>query len=484
MSATWGAQEFAQAQVWDRRCARSLGRMAEALAEHHGLSFSAACGNALRQAAHRIFEHSTLSVPGLLAGHYAETARRIARDAGDTPLLIAQDTTELNYAGHLADPSLGYLSGKNPARGLLAHTALAVSTTGVPLGLLHAQLWARDFAERGKKHQRTQRRTEEKESQKWLDALVGIEAVLPPGQVCLVLADREADFFDYFAAPRRPETHLLVRAHQPRRVERCVEDAVAAAAGEEAEETDETEEAGVTELWAAVAARPAVGEHVVALPARPGQAARKAQLTLRWVQLRMLVPRDYRRRQPKDQPPPQPLTVWVIEAREESPPAGATPVHWVLLTTWPVENAADCVRLLGYYTQRWTIERLHYTLKQGLRVERLQIDDAVSLQHALAVCFVVAWYLLWVTHLARVDPEGPATDLLTPEELPILAAAAQRPIRTRREVVRALAQLGGFPGHPKAGEPGVKTLWLGWTRFTSMVEGWRLYQAAATYATR
>ena len=88
-----------------------------------------------------------------------------------------------------------------------------------------------------------------------------------------------------------------------------------------------------------------------------------------------------------------------------------------------------------------------------------------------------------MTHLARVDPEGPASDLLPVEEVPILAAAAQRPIRTRREVVRALAQLGGFPGHPKAGEPGVKTLWLGWTRFTSMVEGWRLHQAA-TYATR
>jgi hypothetical protein len=134
---------------------------------------------------------------------------------------------------------------------------------------------------------------------------------------------------------------------------------------------------------------------------------------------------------------------------------------------------------MGYYTRRWTIERFHYTLKSGLRVERFQIDDAQSLEQALAVCFVVAWQLLWLTHLAREDPEGPATEVLTADELQVLSAAERRPIGTRRQVIRALAKLGGFPGNPSAGEPGVKTLWLGLTRFASMVQGWRLHSQAA-----
>jgi len=58
----------------------------------------------------------------------------------------------------------------------------------------------------------------------------------------------------------------------------------------------------------------------------------------------------------------------------------------VLITTLPVPDQAALVRVLEYYTRRWGIERLHFTLKSGLRIERLQFDDATSLKHALAVC--------------------------------------------------------------------------------------------------
>ena len=107
---------------------------------------------------------------------------------------------------------------------------------------------------------------------------------------------------------------------------------------------------------------------------------------------------------------------------------------------------------------------------------RLQFDDATSLQHALSVCFVVAWRLLWLTHLARSDPEGGLEDLLTQDEVRVLEAATGAPVTTRREAIRAIARLAGFPGNPAAGEPGVKSLWLGLARLEAMVEGWRLAQ--------
>ena len=120
------------------------------------------------------------------------------------------------------------------------------------------------------------------------------------------------------------------------------------------------------------------------------------------------------------------------------------------------------------------IERWHYTLKSGCRVERLQIDDAASLKNALAVYGVVAWRLLWMTHLARVEPEQPAAAVVDLAERTVLEEATGRPVQTVREAVRAIAKLGGFAGTPAMGEPGVKSLWLGWRQLEAMVVGYRL----------
>jgi hypothetical protein len=107
-------------------------------------------------------------------------------------------------------------------------------------------------------------------------------------------------------------------------------------------------------------------------------------------------------------------------------------------------------------------------------VERLQFDDAASLQHAPAVYGVVAWRLLWMTHLARTEPEQPAEAVVGQEERCVLEAALRRPARTARDAIRAVAKLGGFAGAPSQGEPGVKSLWLGWRQLEDMVEGDRL----------
>ena len=87
---------------------------------------------------------------------------------------------------------------------------------------------------------------------------------------------------------------------------------------------------------------------------------------------------------------------------------------------------------------------------------------------------VVAWRLLWMTHLARTDPEQPATVVLNEIEHHVLERAVRRPVATVRDAVRAIAKLGGFAGSPSMGEPGVKSLWLGWRQLEAMVEGYLL----------
>ena len=222
-------------------------------------------------------------------------------------------------------------------------------------------------------------------------------------------------------------------------------------------------------LQEVAAQAPVLATVTVKVAAKAGQPERQAHLTVRACHLHLRRPRHLAR---EGAAPVQEM--WVIRATELAPPPGVTRVDWVLLSTQPVPDGATAVTLVGYYARRWGIERLHYTLKSGLRAERLQIDDAHSLQNALAVLYVVAWRLLHVMHRARTTPEEPAATVLTAEEHAVLERATRRNIRTCREAVRAIAKVGGWEDYPSAGEPGVLALWRGLSRLRGLVEGWLL----------
>ena len=62
-----------------------------------------------------------------------------------------------------------------------------------------------------------------------------------------------------------------------------------------------------------------------------------------------------------------------MEAREENPPRGAKPLCWLLATTLRVETIDEAFTVLRWYAYRWRIERFHYVLKSGCRIERHQL---------------------------------------------------------------------------------------------------------------
>jgi transposase Tn5 family protein/transposase-like protein len=451
MESKWAQAEMSGARVWDPRCRKSLATIVERLTQHPEESLSHACGSAARQAAHRIFEHPSSTPEGLLQGHFAQTARRCA----EHPLVLAvQDSTEFDFTRHQATADLGPL-GPGRTRGLMGHSVLAVTPEGLPLGLLHLAVWARDPEQPGQKRTRRQRRTPEKESQKWLDGLTSTEAELPPEQAVLVVADREADVFAYLAAPRRPNTDLLVRACQPRLVTVA---RPGAASGEER-----------ASLLAVAKSAAVVGFMTVRVPRRPGRPEHEVTLQVRATTGQIQPPRHRLAGEPDT-----PQAVSILCATEVEPPVGEEPIQWILVTTRGISSADAAYAMVRYYARRWVIERWHYTLKSGCRVERLQIDDAASLKNALGVYGVVAWRLLWMTHLARVAPEQPAAAVVELAEQVVLEEATGKSVATVREAVRAIAKLGGFAGTPAMGEPGVKSLWLGWRQLEAMVAGYRL----------
>jgi hypothetical protein len=445
----WSTLELRHVDLGDQRLNRRLVQLVDDLVDQPEASVPLASGDwAATKAAYRFWDNPRVEPDAIRAAHRDSTLDRLPADG---PILAIQDATSLDFTAHPATTGLGYLAHPKHS-GLWLHSTLAVSATGVPLGLIDQKTWTRDPATLGKRAQRNRKETAEKESQRWLDALAATEAALPPGRAVVTVADREADFYDLFAAPRRPGSHLLIRAKPRRRVRH-------------AERL----------LGRAVRATPAAGTIEVDLPRGDDRPARRATLTIRFAALEVAPPSTHPRR--KELPH---LAVTAILVEEEGPPAGQEPVRWWLVTTLPIGTLADAERAVRWYTWRWLIERYHFVLKSGCRVEQLQLETAARLDRAVATYALVAWRLLWLTYQARRHPEESCEVVLPPEQWQVMHRVLHKadPLPagppSLREAVRQIARLGGFLARKGDGEPGVKTIWRGLRRLDDLVTGWKL----------
>jgi len=454
--AQWAQQEFAHAPLPDQRLVRRLIIMATDFAQHPTAPIPQACGSwAKTKAAYRFFDNDALAPEDLLAAHVQATLNR-AR--AHPVVLCPQDTSTLNYSTHPQTRGLGPISNnRDKTLGLLLHSTLALTPAGQPLGLLHAQAWARSGRTFGRSsHQRNRTPRPQKESQKWMDSLSACQALAAqcPHTTLVNLTDREGDLYDLFvqalAPTGGPRVHLLVRAQHNRQV----------AHPQQA-------------LWDWLAAQRAGARLKVQVPRKDGQPGRLATLAIRFARVTLRPPCLK-----ADQPA---LSLWAVEAREARPPKGATRLCWRLLTTLPVETIEAAVEKVRWYAQRWQIEVLHKVLKSGCQVEQRQLETAARLRRVVMVDLIVAWRVLALCKAGRETPEGLASDWLSGEEWRALwCYMKERPCPPRRaptirQAVRWLAQLGGFLGRRRDGEPGPLVLWRGLQQLRAITAAWKRF---------
>jgi hypothetical protein len=442
----WAEREVGGAALYDARRRRRYVDLVQALARQPDAALPQAAGSSARlQAAQRFLTNPAIRPDALLAPHVAATAGRMAA----YPVVLAvQDTTELDLSHFPTMAGTGPLSSLQQ-RGLLVHTTLAVAPPTddrprLPLGLLDQQVWARDPATFGRLSDHKARPIAAKESHKWLAGSAAVHELVrggqvPPATTVVIVADRESDVYDVLAQARPPTVHLLVRAAYDR--------AVADAEGQ-------------AYLWDVAAAAPRLATVAVMLPARAGRPARTARLDVRATAVTLRPPRH------RTAEHLAPVPLWVVWAHEPRPPAGQEPVRWLLLTSWPVADAAAALTVVRWYTARWEIEVWHRTLKSGCRIEARRFDAVTSFVRGLTLYSIVAWRVLYAAMLARADPEAPCTAVLEPDEWQALwVATAGTPDlpATPPPLGAALTQLARQGGYqPRSRRPfGPTTLWRG-----------------------
>lgn len=428
--------EFKNAPIKDKRLVKRLIQTAETLANSPGETIPSACqSKAKTKSTYRLFSNKKVYPAAILDGHRGETIKRIKEN---NVILSVQDTTLFDFTAHPGTKGLGP-TGSEGLLGILMHTALAVTTNGTPLGILAQKIWVRDPEAPATRNHRKKRSIEEKESYKWLEFMDQSIDGIPKNIMVVMVGDREADIYELFHKATQEGKQLLIRATYNRRVDHEQK-----------------------KLYAQVKSTDILGKFMIQIPRNTelNVPPRNAWLMIQSCKVKLCAP--YIKGKPLDN-----IELTAILAREIAPPEGTNPIEWLLLTTLMVANAEEAFEKIRWYSHRWKIERFHYVLKSGCKIQELQLETSDRLKNAIALYSFLAWRITWITYQARETPDLPCTLILEDHEWKILYREINGTSRipkkppTLKHAIILIARLGGFLARKNDGDPGVKVLWRG-----------------------
>jgi Transposase DNA-binding len=459
MAATFAKEQFGTADLGDERLNARLLTVGEQLAAHPSETFPKRFSDpADLQAFYRLMENKRVTHAKLMAMHTDVTWTRMRTTPG--VVLLIHDTTVLDYSGLKAIKDLGQI-GNGHGRGLYCHNCLAVeAATRQVLGLAGQVLHRRRKTPKGERRTARQKNPH-RESRLWKTLSKSIPAMPmdgPADQLWVDVADRGADITEFLDYEEQVGKKYTVRSQHNRWIEREI-------AGKNGVVREKIK------LHALARSLPGEGAHMIEVPAKNGQKARTAQVSVSWQQVTILPPR-----QKRGEERGVPLTSWVVRVGETDPPQDAEPLEWILLTNVPVMSLVDAFERIEWYRLRWIIEEYHKAQKTGVEIENMQFSHLDRLEPAIALLSVMAVLLLTLRDQSRAPDamQRPATDCVPHLWVRMLSTWRHKQPRmdwSVHDFFYALARLGGHQNRKHDHSPGWLVLWRGWMHLQSMLEG-------------
>lgn len=474
MVAPWVQNELKTVDLKDKRLDKRLGQVLSQLGGHPTASIPAACGgHAEMTGAYRLFENDKSTFEAILQSHVDSTRERIA---AQSVVLLAQDTSEIDVTRpEQRMEGAGPLDG-GARWGALLHPLHAFTPDGTPLGTIHVLAWTRDQASEPyaslSRGQRAAIPIEEKESYRWVESQRRAfeEAQHCPSSQLVCVTDSEADIYELLAEAATEPRHVdwIVRAGQNRALQH--------------QDGEETAEKYVREY---ILTQSVLFTHTIQVRGRRAKIngetrgrrqprdSRQADMEVRAAQVTLRPPWRSDRKLPV-------LTVNAVLVCEVDPPENDEPVEWLLLTSLPIGTIEQVRLTIQYYCTRWMIEILFRVLKSGCRVEQRRFEHIDRFLACLAVYLIVAWRTLYVCRLGRGCPAISCEAVFEPAEWKSVWKVVRRSVPPRDpphlgEMVRLVAQLGGYVNRKRSDPPGPQTIWIGLQRMHDFALCWQLF---------
>jgi hypothetical protein len=374
----------------------------------------------------------------------AMTAAALERCCGEQFVFVPIDGSSLGVTDETGKKDIGGIGAwSKGGRGVQTMTALAVTTSGAPLGVCGQRMWVREQpATLGKPaHQRQF----EGESRFWLELLASTHREFcesAPACRPWFQMDRGADCWPIFLLACELDALVTVRAVHNRRAD------------------------DGRKLWSILERAPVITRRRIDVPARPPARKRKRidgervhyWATARGARVATTAIRAATVSLECTTPKGRTVTIKVnaVFVREER--RREDRLEWMLLTTHPVQTRRDVLEVVRGYELRWRIEDFHRAWKRGLcRVEDTQLRSRNAIFKWATILAAVATRAMRLTYLARETPDVLASTEFSPTEIEAVIALRDPKsvpdIVTLGIVVRWLADIGGYTG-PWNGPPG------------------------------
>jgi hypothetical protein len=367
----WASDEFRYAQMPNKAKKKRLISLAHDFYNNPSGNIPECCeGEAKVKGAYRFFSDTKIEPKAIMKSHVKQTIERAKREK---VVLSINDTTSFNLSAHSTTEGLGCLSSAQGELGYLLHDTVLFTTKGVPLGVLDSQTWSREVKEHGKRDQRRYKPIEEKESIKWLKSIRAMSEAQKEAPLIkfVSIGDRESDVHELFEEAEKLGVSFVARSSQNRR----------------------TSQEG--KVWDLVENSKSIGIMNVRL-----KDGREVKLAIHYKKVTVLAPRDNKNCKGD-------VNVYAISAMEVSSSDEDSKLKWRLFTNIEVSNYGQACEKIEWYSIRFSIETYHKILKSGRKSEDKRLNHVERLERCLAVDMIIAWRVMYLTMLGRVQPEVP-----------------------------------------------------------------------------
>ncbi|TDH21267.1 IS4 family transposase [Segetibacter sp. 3557_3] len=402
-----------------------------------------------------------------------EQQNRCCRLSEDKVVVCIHDSSEANLFTHKdrlkPNSGLGFIDAEKGGVGFKMHLSLVLDAKSYyPYGMANIKLWQRD-----KKvdltHEESKRSPiEQKESYKWIEGSQCSNVTLQKAASIIHVQDREGDIYEQIADFKNDNREFyIIRSRCERKIE----------------------ENGW--LWEQLSASPMIGQYQLKIDG--DSHGRKARESL--MEVRVLTTRVKRPAKKIKSLPEYSAVITAIETREVNPPKDSDPLIWRLLTNCKIEDLADALQAIQWYTARWFIEELFRLVKkENFDIESSELESGWALRKLTLMAIDTA-VKLFQFHTAIQLEEGETVESVSSfsaDEFSCLTAIGlqmqgktekqKNPYKTRsaKWVMWILARLGGWKGYQSQRKPGLTTILEGLTKFYDIYKGWVIEKDVCT----
>jgi Transposase DDE domain len=383
-------------------------------------------------------------------------------------LLVIEDGSTISFNSTPNRKDLGRIGSSDRTVGFEIHNSLLLDANDFScygVGSVQINKTEHRSDEENKLRRAAYRTTliEDKETFRWYSTAEDTIKNCPKASSYTIIADQESDIYEIITKFGSQGWDFVVRCTDERRVEYK----------------------GKTSLLKDVLSSWKI-EHAYELPVvkTKNRSAHTAKLEVKFGTVELLRPKD----SPNKTIAPK-YSVQIVEISEHPSTVceGEDPIHWVLVTSHPVETIEQAMLIVRWYCARWNIEQMYRTIKlEGLDVEHSEAESHHSLSNLAVLSLLAAVKVMTLLRARNGQTQQEMTSMFEPKEIefiqllnPTVEGDTEKqknphPPHSLAFATWVIARLGGWDVYNKTRPPGPITILNGLVRFQTLFRGFSL----------